>query len=146
MTGSKEMHYPQFDMGPPPEPFFSWAGGRKRSRIQIIGFLGLHAVTSHELSEGHGGRQMTSRLMPFKVSQRTKIPQPQKSPVLFRDCINPNLFKSWSREPIWSRPSGRKLLLTTLKKRSWRLLQTDWVFIKNKVSYSTEAEMKAFND
>lgn len=68
-NGSKLMFYPQFDMCPPPEPFFSRAGGRKRSRVQIIGFLGLHAVTPHELLEEHGGPQMISRLTQFKVSQ-----------------------------------------------------------------------------
>lgn len=36
-------------MCPPSEPFFSWAGGRERSRVQTVCFLGLHTVTSHEL-------------------------------------------------------------------------------------------------
>lgn len=37
-------------MCPPSEPFFSRAGGRGQSRAQIVRFLGLHTVTSHELS------------------------------------------------------------------------------------------------
>lgn len=56
------MFYPQFDMCPPPEPFFSRAGGRKRSRVQIIGFLGFHAVTAHELLEEHGGDQQINTI------------------------------------------------------------------------------------
>ena len=154
MKGSREMYYPQFDMGPPPEPFFSWAGGRKRSRVQMISFLGLHTITPHELSEGHGGRQMTSRLTSFKISQRAKIPLLQKSPVLFSEIVKIPIYlkvvlrqiKSWTLEPDWGRPLGRKWLLTTLENRSWRLLQTDCMLIKNKVSYKTEAKTKAFID
>lgn len=44
------VYYPQFDMRPPPEPFFSWAGGRERSRVPVVCFLGLHTVAPHELS------------------------------------------------------------------------------------------------
>lgn len=70
----------------PPEPFFSWAGRRERSRVQIIGFLGLHAVTPHELLEEDEDRQMTSGLTQFNVSWHTKTPRHQKAtPELFSE-------------------------------------------------------------
>lgn len=81
------MFYPQFDMCPPPEPFFSRAGGRKRSWVQIIGFLGLHAVTPHELLE------VVNRLT--QSSTTLKTPEVQKtSPELISETVNPNLVKS----------------------------------------------------
>lgn len=102
------MFYPQFDVCPPPEPFFSWAGGRKRRRVQMISFLGLHAVTPHELLEEHGGPQMTSSLTQIKVSQHMEPPQFQKSTAkLIWETVNPRLRANQA----WSRPTGRKLLL-----------------------------------
>lgn len=88
------MFYPQFDMCPPPEPFFSRAGGRKWSRVQIIGFLGLHAVTPHELLEEHEDPQMISRLRQFKIFQHWKHLKSRKPLSLISKSVNPNLVKS----------------------------------------------------